>query len=77
MFAMLEWYLKLENIVNSIWSYFNLSSPMLSKDELALIKDAVKCITLSKIAITFLCKQEQDLAAAEKIMFCGARVEEG
>ena len=74
MFAMLEWYLKLENIV---WNYFNLSSLMLSKDEFALIKDAVKCIALSKIAITFLCKQDHHLAAAEKIMFCGARVEGG
>ena len=50
---------------------------MLSEDELALTKDAVKCIALSKIAITFLCKQDRDLAAAEKIMFCGARVKGG
>ena len=47
MFAMLEWYLKLENIVNSVWNYFNLSAPLLSKDELALIKDTAKCIALS------------------------------
>ena len=47
MFDMLEWYLKLENIVNSVWNYSNLSLPMLNKDELALIKDAVKYIALS------------------------------
>ena len=43
----------------------------------ALIKDAMKCIALFLIGTTFLCKQDHDLAAAEKIMFCGARVEGG
>ena len=35
------------------------------------------CLVQDCYYITFLCKQDHDLAAAEKIMFCGARVEGG
>ena len=67
MVAMLERYLKLEDVVNSVLNEFNLSSLILSKDESDLIKDAVKCLSPFQPTTTFLCKQDQDLAAAERL----------
>ena len=68
MVAMLERYLKLEDVVNSILNDFNLASLKLNRKESDLIKDAVSCLAPFQLATTFLCKQDQDLAAAEKII---------
>ena len=68
MVAMLERYLKLEDVVNSILDDFNLASMKLNRKESDLIKDAVSCLVPLQLATTFLCKQDQDLAGAEKII---------